>query len=168
MIKVEQVWYIKYWKFNTFVPLYNPLSQERCKSCFATVALHWPQPNLDTLNVLRTLNVGLWWWEQPNLAKTHESALNAYCFKINTKAESNVDLDSVLKFISVNQRSTLGVYGLFLEKIYHKIYIAKFTRIHLQSQIWSRCPGFDRFFLRQGFFKRIQGWPYGLINKTYL
>jgi hypothetical protein len=29
----------------------------------------------------------------------------------------------------VNQLSIGGVYGLFLERIYHKIYIAKFTHI---------------------------------------
>jgi hypothetical protein len=61
-IKLEQVWYIKYWKFNTFIPLNNTESQECCKSCFATVALQRPQPYLDKLNLLQTLNVGLWCW----------------------------------------------------------------------------------------------------------
>jgi hypothetical protein len=49
--------------------------------------------------------------------------------KKHNLAKQNVDLDFVSKYISVNQLSIRGVYGLFFERIYHKIYIAKFTHI---------------------------------------
>jgi hypothetical protein len=102
MIKLEQVWYIKYWKFNTFVPLNNPESQECCKSCFATVALQRPQPYLDKLNLLQTQNVRLW-WAQPNLAKRKpQSAWNAYWWtQKHNLAKPNVDLDFVSKYSSL-------------------------------------------------------------------
>jgi hypothetical protein len=56
-------------------------------------------------------------------------------------AKPNGDLDFVYKYISVNQLSIRGVYGLFLERIYDKMYIAKFTHTSLESQIYSKCPG---------------------------
>jgi hypothetical protein len=56
-------------------------------------------------------------------------------------AKPNGDLDFLSKYIIMNALSIRGVYGLFLERIYHKMYIAKFTHTSLESQIWRKCPG---------------------------
>jgi len=70
----------------------------------------------------------------------------------------NGDLDFVSKYISVNQLSIRGVYGLFLERIYHKMYIAKFTHISFgEPNLQQMCRSFlHKVFLREfrdGFMK---------------
>ncbi len=62
-------------------------------------------------------------WLEPESwkrAKKSDSALNAYWFRMNRKTElanPNVDLDSVSKYVSVNQLSIAPVNGLFSERI---------------------------------------------------
>jgi len=71
----------------------------------------------------------------------------------------NGDLDFVSKYISLNQLSIGGVYGLFFERIYQKMYIAKFTRISFGE------PNLEQMSRStQGFFKRIQGWLYEILQ----
>jgi hypothetical protein len=61
-------------------------------------------------------------------------------------AKPNVNLDFVPKYIPVNQLSIRGVYGLFLERIYHKRYIAKFTHISFGEPNLGQM---SRFFLHK-------------------
>jgi hypothetical protein len=65
----------------------------------------------------------------------------------------NGDLDFVSKYISVNQLSIRGVYGLFLERIYQKMYIAKFTHTSFGE---PNLEQMSRSFLRKVFLREFR------------
>jgi len=65
----------------------------------------------------------------------------------------NVDLDFVSKYISVNQLSIPGVYGLFLERIYPKMYIAKFTHTSFGERNLEQM---SRSFLHKVFLREFR------------
>jgi hypothetical protein len=68
-------------------------------------------------------------------------------------AKLNVDVDFVSKYISVNQLSIGGVYGLFLERIYHKMYIAKWTHISFGE---PNLEQMSRSFLHKVFLREFR------------
>jgi len=67
-------------------------------------------------------------------------------------AKPNVDPDFASKYISMNQLSIPGVYGLVFERIYHKTYIAKFTHLFWRAKLGANVQGF----LTQGVLREFR------------